>query len=152
LEDTRLLKRRIADLLDSQRLAVLATHGQGQPHGSLVSFACTADLRQMLFATPRSTRKYANLLENPRVALVVDSREKAERDLHLAEALTVTGTALEAAPEEAGAWLRLYLGKHPHLEDFAVAPTCARFKVLVETYSLVQRFQEVTKLHVGSWD
>jgi len=145
------LKKRLEELLKSQNLAVLATHNQGQPYGSLVSFAATEDLKQILFATTRSTRKYANLTEDARVAMVIDSRENTERDLHKAIAVTVTGKAEETRPGEEEVYFSIYLDKHPYLKDFVKSPTCALLRVKVDTYYLVKRFQEVTELHVEDW-
>ena len=142
------LRKRLEELLESQKLAVLATHDQGQPYGSLVSFAATKDLRQIFFATTRSTRKYANLKKDTRVALVIDSRENTERDLHKAMAVTVTGKAEETGPGQEETYSSIYLEKHPYLKDFLKSPTCALIRVKVDTYYLVRRFQEVTELHI----
>jgi nitroimidazol reductase NimA-like FMN-containing flavoprotein (pyridoxamine 5'-phosphate oxidase superfamily) len=51
------LRELLAELFDSQRSAVLATQGGGQPYCSLMAFAATGDLRDLLFATLRATRK-----------------------------------------------------------------------------------------------
>ena len=151
MDEINSMKRRLAELLESQKLAVLATHNQGQPYGSLVSFAASKDLKQILFATARSTRKYSNLKEDARVAMVIDNRENAERDIHDATAVTVLGKAQEATPSEEQGCLGVYLKKHPYLKDFVNAPTCALVRVQVDTYYLVTRFQEVTELHVEDW-
>lgn len=152
MDEINSIKRRLEELLESQKLAVLATHNQGQPYGSLVSFAATKDLKQILFATARSTRKYSYLKENARVAMVIDNRGKnAERDLHKAIAVTAMGMAEETAMGEEEAYLSIYLKKHPYLKDFVNAPTCALVRVQVDTYYLVRRFQEVTELHVKDW-
>jgi uncharacterized pyridoxamine 5'-phosphate oxidase family protein len=56
--------------MDSERYGVLTTAtNSGQPEAALVGFAVTPDL-QVIFDTVRSSRKYPNLKENPRVALV----------------------------------------------------------------------------------
>jgi len=73
-EDSARLRGRLKPLLKTQRLAVLATHREGQPYGSLVSFASTQDAKHILFATTRATRKYADLRADPRVAIVIDDR------------------------------------------------------------------------------
>ncbi len=151
MHDINRLKRSLEELLESQKLAVLATNGQGQPYGSLVSFAATKDLKQILFATMRSTRKYANLKEEPRVAMVMDSRENTERDLREAIAVTVTGKAEETGPAEKEVYSTIYLEKHPYLKDFVKSPSCALLRVQVDTYYLVRRFQEVTQLNVADW-
>jgi hypothetical protein len=55
------LKKILKELFLSQPLAVLATQFNGQPYGNLVAFAATEDLRGLLFATARGTRKFANI-------------------------------------------------------------------------------------------
>jgi len=142
------LWQRLRTLLESQSLAVLATCGQGQPHGSLVAFAATDDLKQVLFATTRATRKFAQIAANPAVALVVDSRSGREEDFQQAIAVTVFGNAAEAGGTERADLLPVYLAKHPHLRDFVSSPTCALVKVVVERYSVVTDFQNVTELHI----
>lgn len=144
-------RERLRALLESQRLAVLATHRQGQPYGSLVSFVATEDMKQVLFATTRSTRKYENLTADARVALLIDNRSNRDSDIHEATAVTATGRADETEGAEKERFLRLYLERHPYLQDFVNAPTCALVRVRVETYYLVNRFQEVTELHAEKW-
>jgi uncharacterized pyridoxamine 5'-phosphate oxidase family protein len=57
--------------MDSERYGVLTTAtNSGQPEAALVGFAVTPDL-EVIFDTVRSSRKYPNLKENPRVAWVV---------------------------------------------------------------------------------
>ena len=85
----------ILELLASQRLAVLSTQTQGQPYSNLVAFAVTPDLKYLLFATTRATRKFANLLADSRVSLLLDNRTNEEADFAEAAALTVLGQAWE---------------------------------------------------------
>ena len=57
--------------LNSERLGVLTTATKsGQPQAALMGFAVTPEL-EIIFDTVRSSRKYTNLKENPRVAWVV---------------------------------------------------------------------------------
>ena len=67
-------------LLLSQHLAVLSTYYDGQPYSNLVAFAATNDLKHILFATSRNTRKYDNLCENKKVAMLIDSRKNETSD------------------------------------------------------------------------
>jgi uncharacterized pyridoxamine 5'-phosphate oxidase family protein len=56
--------------MDSERYGVLTTAtNSGQPEAALVGFAVTPAL-EIIFDTVRSSRKYPNLKENPRVAFV----------------------------------------------------------------------------------
>lgn len=140
------LKRLLANLFSSQPLAVLATQGNGQPYGNLVAFAATEDLKSLLFATARGTRKFANITLEPRVAMVVDSRTNQRVDFKRAVAVTATGIVEETESTERDHLLKLYLSKHPHLKKFATSPTCALLRVKVDTYYVVKRFQDVMVL------
>lgn len=139
----------LRDLLASQRLAVLATHDDdGQPYASLMAFAATDDLKQLLIPTARSTRKYANLVADPRVALLIDSRSNQSADIQRAVAVTVLGEAEEVEEAERDRLVNLYLSKHPHLEEFVRSPSCALIRVRVARYYLVSKFQEVMEFRV----
>lgn len=72
-------------LLKSKDTCVLATASGNEPHCSLMSYAVNDDCREIYMMTFRSTRKYENLLSNPVVSLLVDTREEdnpAEPDSH----------------------------------------------------------------------
>jgi nitroimidazol reductase NimA-like FMN-containing flavoprotein (pyridoxamine 5'-phosphate oxidase superfamily) len=148
MENKETLVQQVRELLQSQQLAVLATHHKGQPYASLVAFAAGDDLREIYFATSRTTRKYANLSSDPRVALLVDSRSNEVSDFHRAAAATIVGEAQEVDEREREEVTQRYLLKHPHLEDFVRSPTCAILRVRAQTYYLVSKFQKVMELHI----
>jgi heme iron utilization protein len=149
MEDAGKLKHTVGELLRGQKLAVLSTHNKGQPYASLVVFAATQDLKLLLFATTRATRKYDNLSHDPRVALLIDSRSNLNSDIHGAIAVTATGIAEEVGEKEKEALLKIYLAKHPHLKEFVHSPTCALLRIKVETYYLVSKFQKVFELRIS---
>jgi nitroimidazol reductase NimA-like FMN-containing flavoprotein (pyridoxamine 5'-phosphate oxidase superfamily) len=136
----------IRNLLHGQRLAVLSTQMSGRPYSKLVAFAATADLRDILIATTRATRKFANVTAEPRVSLLIDNRSNQETDFGETSAVTVLGTAMEVVGPEKEPYLQLYLKKHPYLEEFITAPTCALIRVKVEKFIMVTRFQEVREI------
>jgi nitroimidazol reductase NimA-like FMN-containing flavoprotein (pyridoxamine 5'-phosphate oxidase superfamily) len=148
MNDTRELLAVIRNLLESQKLAVLATQNHGQPYGNLIAYAATADLKYLLFATIRATRKYANLMADPRVAVLVDNRKNDVADFAAAEALTALGEAGELQGLERQQFLEVYLEKHPNLSDFVAAPTCAFLRIKVEKYIVVRCFQEVREVQM----
>ncbi len=148
MERTARLRAFLKDLFSSQLLAVLATQSRRQPYGNLVAFMATDDLKHLLFATTRATRKYANISKNPRIAMVVDDRSNQEADFHQAAAVTATGVVKEVVGPEKERFQKLYLSKHPYLKEFVSSPTCALLKVEVETYYVVSRFQHVLELHI----
>lgn len=147
-EHCMVVEETLRDLFRTQRLAVLSTHAHGQPYASLVAFAASEDLRNLYFATARTTRKYSNLTVDPRVALLVDNRSNLDSDIHRAVAATATGTAVEVGGREREPALQRYLLRHPYLRDFVHAETCALIRVNVRVYYLVSRFQQVMELHL----
>ena len=117
MEPTREIRNRLQNLCASQKLAVVSTQSDGQPYASLVAFVASEDMRYILFATPKTTRKYANLMADPKVSLLIDNRSNQEKDIHRAMAVTVLGIA-EPVGGDDDQFFQKYLSKHPYLEDF----------------------------------
>jgi hypothetical protein len=131
-------------LLAQEPFAVLCTQGGGQPYGSVVAVAFSADLRTFCFTTPTATRKYRLLSECDRVALVVDNRDRFPGDIMRTSALTITGRARQVdGADEFARWSGLLLARHPYLCSFVAAPSTALFTIQVARYLYVTRFQEV---------
>ena len=144
------MQKIVQELLNSQRLAVLATlmsDQLGRPYSNLIAFAATDDLKEILFATTRATRKFSNLTDDPRVSLLIDNRSNQETDFGEASAVTILGTAEEVLGSERESYFQLFLKKHPYLEDFVTAPTCALIRVKVEKFIMVTKFQEVREIY-----
>lgn len=141
------LTNQLRELFATQPLAVLSTGSDSRPYASLVAFAASSDLRRLFFATTRDTRKYANIRSNSRVALLVDNRTNRVDDFTSAIAVTVLGDSRELTGEERADAEGLYLGKHPHLQEFVSSPSCALVEVAVSSLYLVSRFQNVTEFH-----
>jgi len=148
MEPTQQIRSRLKDLCASQKLAVVSTQSGGQPYASLVAFAATDDLRQIFFVTARTTRKFAYLTEDSRVAVLINSSTNQESDFHDAVSIKAIGTAEERKGDEKENVLALYLSKHPYLEDFAHSPSCALVKITTKSYYMVKNFQNVMELHV----
>jgi nitroimidazol reductase NimA-like FMN-containing flavoprotein (pyridoxamine 5'-phosphate oxidase superfamily) len=127
-------------ILDDQRLAVLSTRDGNQPYCNLVCFAATDNLRSLVFATPRATRKYANLSAEFRVAMLVDDRANEAADTDKATAVTAIGMARELSGQEKVDLLSRYIDKHPQLKRFASSSDTALFRIEVDRY-IVSRFQ-----------
>jgi len=150
METNEHFRERLAELFTSQKLAALSTHNAGQPYASLVAFYAAADLKHIYFATPKTTRKYANLTADNRVAVMVNSSTNETSDFHQAISVTAIGRAQEIVGAEKETVLYQYLAKHPHLDDFVRSPTCALVRVTVDSYFLVKNFQNVMELHLES--
>jgi uncharacterized protein YhbP (UPF0306 family) len=146
LKDTEELKKAIKDLLAFQNLAVMATQEGGQPFTNLVGFVATDDLKYLVFATTRATRKYARLMVDSRMSMMIDNRQNQASDFHNATAVAAIGRVEEVKGTEKAAFMKLYLSKHSHLKAFVTAPNCALMKLRVDRYDIVRRFQNVMEL------
>ncbi len=142
------LEEKVRLLLASQKFAVLSTQEKDHPYMNLVAFAETDDLRTILFATTRATRKYGNISSHSGVALLFDNRSNEAADIQEATAITAIGSASEVIASERGKMEKTYLHKQPHMNDFLSSPTTALISVDVEYYIFVNRFQNVTFLNL----
>lgn len=149
LTDTPQLRRILQRLLTTQNFGVVCTQSGGQPYGTVVCFAASEDLARLWFATTRSTRKFAHIEADPRVAFVVENTANLPSDVFEAVAVTGSGRARELrGPERASAQERL-LAKHQHLSEFVSSLNCALVEIGFETFQVVTRFQEVVEIRVG---
>jgi len=133
-------------ILNEQQIGVLASSTARGPHLSLVAFAALFDDQVLYFATSRSSRKFANLEQDPRAAFLVDDRGRRVEDLHRAVAVTVQGSAREVDRTSRAPALSVYLERHPHLIDFVQAPSCALMEMSMGAVEVVQAFQQVTRI------
>jgi heme iron utilization protein len=149
IKDLPEVKNDLIKLLRAQPLAVLSTQQEGQPYASLVAFASNDDLTRLYFATARSTQKFANILKDSRVAMLIDNRSNNPADFQQATTVTATGKSVEVAPEKRNGVLELYLAKHPYLKNFVDSPTCALCEVHVGAYFVCSNFQNVVEVHIN---
>ncbi len=144
------IRKVCGDLFDQQGLAVLSTQCDGQPYSNLVAFAVTENLNHLIFATKRNTRKYSNLRNNPRVALLMDNRRNLASDFNEATAITVMGEARELDSNQDE--IDIYLAKHPNLQNFATQPDCAIFKVTIDNFIIASSILKVTSIRGDAVD
>jgi len=148
--DKKAVLKTIRTLFDSETLSVLSTQKDGQPYASIVAFAYTDDLSQILFLTPDTTRKYDNLNTDPRVALLINNSRNRAEDIFDAISVTAIGRALTLKGDEKNRKMELYLKRHPHMESFSCSPTTAMVAVAVDNYIMVSRFQHVEDIRMSS--
>jgi len=137
------LKQELKALFASQLLCVLSTDDRGQPYSNLVAFAETNDLRSLVFATKRGTRKYSNTLSNRNVAMLVDGRTNTNLDFAKAVAVTVLGSVEEVPDIDGRGVTQIFLSKHPLLNGFLHSKNSALMIVNVKAL-IVASFSETT--------
>ena len=139
------IPERLKDFDVKENFAVLATDEDGSPYTSLISYALTPDLRMVIFATPKGTRKYKNILNSSQVALLIDNRSKSKHRLMETEAITVIGTAKHVRKGKKWEELsKILLRKHPDLEEFLNAQTTALIAVQIIECVHVSHFQTLS--------
>jgi nitroimidazol reductase NimA-like FMN-containing flavoprotein (pyridoxamine 5'-phosphate oxidase superfamily) len=142
------LKDQIQRVLDRNRFAVLATQHAGQPHASLMAFTPMSGVRYLVFATYRGTLKHRNLLEDRRVAVLIDDGDAGGTHPNRRRVLTALGDAIEIPDEERQAAVSDHLARHPDLEEFVRSPDCALVRVAVRAYQVVGGIDDVQWYHI----
>ena len=148
METNKQFQTQLGELFRSQNLAALATHQDGQPYASLVAFYTTDDLKHIYFVTPETTRKFANLTADNRVAVLINSSTNQDSDFHQAISVTAVGKAEVVSGLNKEIIIDGYLAKHPYLENFVRSPSCALVRVVVNSYFMVKNFQNVMEIHL----
>jgi hypothetical protein len=148
MSDDRSHMEILREMLEGQLLGVLGTHHDGEPYTSLVGFAATDDLRFLLFATGRATRKHANLVADSRASMLIDTRTNRPADFTEAAAATAVGVVEEVGESELAEFDRVFLEKLPHLQSFVASPSCVRLRLRVTAYMVVTHFQHVIEIHI----
>ncbi|MDX1709054.1 MAG: pyridoxamine 5'-phosphate oxidase family protein, partial [Desulfobacterales bacterium] len=102
-------------------ICVLATVAGQKPHCSLMAYVTDDNCEEIYMVTHKNSSKYQNLMQNPAVSLLIDTREKSHRSD--AKALTVEGVfrRIENAVKQKQVASRL-LQTHPHLATFMQHP------------------------------
>jgi len=119
---------------------VLATVSEGRPHCSLMAYAVDDACGEIYMVTPRATTKYKNLMNNPLVSLLIDTRAdppgKRPPD---AQALTVEGKFLPIRDREKRTSVEARLtAVHPYLKEFMNSEDAEIFSVKVVSFLLLE--------------
>ena len=130
---------RMRDMVKKNDLCVLATVSEGKPHCSLMSYVSDERGQEIYMISHKQTKKYVNLMENPTVSLLIDTREeeKGEERIYI-KALTVSGEyqAIED-PREKDLIRAEFLKRHPHLTDFLNDPWAEMFCIKIKSFQLL---------------
>jgi nitroimidazol reductase NimA-like FMN-containing flavoprotein (pyridoxamine 5'-phosphate oxidase superfamily) len=145
IEDT------ILRVLERNRLAVLATQRNGQPHASLMAFTPLEGVRFLAFATYRDTLKYESIREDRRVAILIEDREGDARRSERRLVLTAVGEAIKTPEEDRQAHIVTHLARHPDLERFLSSPDCEFVRVAVHAYQVVSDIDDVRWYAIGEF-
>jgi nitroimidazol reductase NimA-like FMN-containing flavoprotein (pyridoxamine 5'-phosphate oxidase superfamily) len=115
---------------------VLATVGGHRPHCSLMAYTSDDTGEHIYLITLKNSLKYRNIIENPSVSLLIDTRGVDPRSE--TRALTVSGEVDPIAdPEQARRVRAKLLARHPHLAELAALPQAALLCVTIREFLLL---------------
>jgi len=142
---TTFIPDRLRILDKIQPHAVLATESEGKPYTSLIAYALTPDIKGLIFITPKSTRKYKNILKNKHVSLLIDTRTNTPRDYMGAESVTILGNAHRVRRGKNKTRLSgIFVKKHARLKKIITSPETALILVEITDCIHVTKFQSVS--------
>ena len=142
------LEERLQNLFRSQKLGVLATQQKENPYTNLIAFACSDDMRKIVFATPKTTRKFENMIENSSVSFFIDNGSNKAADFRKAMGVTAVGSVRQIRKNKNSTMMKRYLEKHPQLTSFLGSRSCAFLCIDVKSIYVVERFQNVIEVHL----
>lgn len=136
----------IRKMIAENKVCVLATVAKGEPHCSLMSYATDDECREIYMATLQDTKKYHNLVANPSVSLLIDTRDASPRGK--TRALTVTGVYEDVVNDQRTKEIRdALILKHPDLKDFFNNPAA---RIVVVRATALQLLDGVTDAYFES--
>ena len=121
-------------MLMDNNLCVLATCSENKPNSSLMKYTCNNDASEMYMLTLKGSSKYKNILSNPEVSLLVDTRNNSNG----IRALTIYGKA--SLPEDVTSRqvvISELVLKNPDLAVFAGNPEVCLIAVKIESFLLL---------------
>ena len=130
---------KMKDIIKGNDLCVLATVSEGTPHCSLMSYISDEEGQEIYLISHKQTKKYANLIKNPTVSLLIDTREekKGQRRIDI-KALTVSGEFQTIKDLKKKDLIRAkFLENYPHLTDFLKDPGAEIFSIRIKSFQLL---------------
>ena len=141
----------ITGVIKAGHLCVLATIFGDRPYTSLMRYLAGDDCKEIYLITHKNTTKYQNILKNPRVSLLMDTRtETAISDI---QALSVEGIAFTVADADKQAADRAtivdrFIHRHSDVAEFVRHPDAAVICVEVHGFLLLNGIQGAHRVKV----
>jgi len=127
---------KLETILRQNSLCVLCTEAAGSPYCSLMTYLPSDDLRVLYLISTRESRKFKNLLANPRVSVLVDSRQYPTAGANIVS-VTFTGLFQPLADAEAERVKTAFAREHPELTEILNHPDSVIFAVKLTSYLLL---------------
>jgi nitroimidazol reductase NimA-like FMN-containing flavoprotein (pyridoxamine 5'-phosphate oxidase superfamily) len=124
------------DLAKQNDTCVMATITDRKPYCSLMAYVTNRDCTEVYMVTHRQTQKYQNLMENPAVSLLIDTRGTSPRSQ--ARAMTVEGVyhKIRNLDKENKVRQKL-LSAHPNFSEFLEHPEAEVLRIKIKSFLLL---------------
>jgi nitroimidazol reductase NimA-like FMN-containing flavoprotein (pyridoxamine 5'-phosphate oxidase superfamily) len=138
------MREEIKSLLRAGGHCVMATAAGNQPYCSLMAYIVNGDCTRIFMVTLRNTRKYQNLIENPLVSLLMDTRGQKEP-----QALTIEGEIKELGREHEKKQIKnALICRHPQLKSLLNSPDAAILKVRIKSVVFLKGLTDVLRQQI----
>ena len=138
----------IKDLIKDNRICVLSTIHRDRPYCSLMRYTCDRNCREIYLITHRNTTKYLNLMANPNVSLLIDSR--AKQAIAQIQALTIEGRLISFADVPGKKDIRnQFIERHPDITAFVNHPDAEPLRIEIQSFLLLNGLEDAHHIRVG---
>ncbi|MGD8258181.1 MAG: pyridoxamine 5'-phosphate oxidase family protein [Desulfobacterales bacterium] len=128
--------KKMKALAREKNICVLATITGSKPYCSLMAYVTNEECTEIYMVTQRQTKKYQNLIANPAVSLLIDTRDTSPRSA--ARAMTVEGIFQKIKdPAKEKKVRRELLSAHPHLNEFMRLPEAEVIQIKIKSFLLL---------------
>ncbi|KAF5068305.1 Pyridoxamine 5'-phosphate oxidase [anaerobic digester metagenome] len=127
---------KLESLLRNNSLCVLCTEATGNPYCSLMTYLSSDDLTSLYLVATRESRKFQNLLANPRVSVLVDSRQHQGQGANIVS-VTLAGLFQPLTEAEVPPIKTTFAEKHPELAEILSHPDSLVFAIKLQSYLLL---------------
>ena len=124
----------VVQTLSKRRQCFLATQHDGEPHLSLMRFTYYQQDEVIILTTRRNTKKYNQIVSNPKVALLIHDFEGEHHDDDTSSrfSITLNGEVDTDLGSDEERYRSLHLNNNASYEQFIVGPDVAVLAVRIE--------------------
>lgn len=130
-------------MIKDNKLCVLSTCLDNLPNSSLMLYVSNEAGTEIYMLTMKGSTKYNNIMNNPHVSLLVDTRTKPGAESSEINALTAYGKACILTDKDAEMGIKETLVKiNPGLAVIAESPDSCVVKVEIESFLMLEGVNE----------
>lgn len=129
---------KVEKIIQENTLCVLCTETNGSPYCSLMTYILMDNLDTLYMISTRESRKYKNLLTNPQVSILIDTRQNHDQaTAQKIASVTFEGIFQPLKDSESQTIRTSLTNSHPELEEFLKDPNCSIFSIQLKSFLLL---------------